>query len=164
MMNRPLKAKIKALAAEAAIIRIEERKALGNARWWKGGDHYRQGNLVRGYATTETRDAYGVYESLRHHRVYNVREEARASLIAYGFLRGKPFYIVEGFKDEATLNEKRYMWARAINIAWRFSDKKRSEEDFRLAFIAWLNESCPDGELLKVFDSYLNLKKRSWQS
>ena len=53
-----LKIKIKTLAAEAAIIRVEERKAHGMAKW-----------------------------ELQHHRKTVVRDEARRSLIAYQFIR-----------------------------------------------------------------------------
>lgn len=55
-----LKIKIKNLAAEAGIIRTEERKTHGMAKW-----------------------------DLQHHRKTVVRNEARRSLIAYQFIRGR---------------------------------------------------------------------------
>lgn len=55
-----LKIKIKNLAAEAGIIRVEERKVHGMDKW-----------------------------KLQHHRKTVVRSEARRSLIAYQFIRGR---------------------------------------------------------------------------
>lgn len=61
-----MKIKIKSLAAEAAIIRSEERKHTGAQR-----------------------------ASLHQHRTVDVRREARAALLAYAFLRNKPLHTIE---------------------------------------------------------------------
>lgn len=66
-MSIELKVKIKSLAAEATIIRREERLA----------------------KTVETR------ASLHQHRVGVVRYEARHSLLAYGYLRGRSYRQIE---------------------------------------------------------------------
>jgi len=63
-----LKVKIKSLAAEARIIRLEERRA-------------GKSNTLR--------------EQLYRHRTVDVRREQRASLLAYAFLRGRPLSAVE---------------------------------------------------------------------
>ncbi len=55
-----LKVKIKSLAAEAKIIRLEEKRSSGDVR-----------------------------NSLHNHRVIEVRDESRCALIAYAFLRNK---------------------------------------------------------------------------
>lgn len=68
MSKTYLKIKIKSLAEEARIIRHEEKK-------W--------------YGPSETRT--GLYL----HRVRDVRSEARAALLAYGFLRGRPYAALE---------------------------------------------------------------------
>lgn len=65
-----LKIKIKSLAAEAGIIRAEERK------WPRAG-------------MTGTRFA------LAQHRRFDVRREARSALLAYGFLRGRSYERIE---------------------------------------------------------------------
>ena len=65
-----LKIKIKSLAAEAAIIRREERR------------------LPRAGMT-------GLRYALAQHRRYDVRSEARSALLAYGFLRGLPYARIE---------------------------------------------------------------------
>lgn len=59
-----LKVKLKTLAEEARIIRHEERKYFGMDRW-----------------------------DLQHHRKTVVRDEARRTLIAYQFIRGKDWKI-----------------------------------------------------------------------
>ena len=63
-----LKIKIMSLAAEARIIRNEERK-------WPGQSDARQG--------------------LHLHRVHDVREECRSANLAYGFLRGRAYKALE---------------------------------------------------------------------
>jgi len=69
-----LKIKIKSLAAEAQIIRKEERK-------WPGTTAERHG--------------------LHSHRVLDVRREARSALLAYGYLRGRKYLQLEPKCSEA---------------------------------------------------------------
>lgn len=68
--NPELKIKLKSLAAEARIIRHDETKA------YDSGD-YATGN------------------SLHNHRTLVVRPEARATLLAYQYLRGVPYAACE---------------------------------------------------------------------
>lgn len=63
-----IKVKIKSLAAEAMIIRAEERKL----------------------AKTDPDRI-----SLHFHRKFDVRREARSALLAYGFLRGRSYHNIE---------------------------------------------------------------------
>lgn len=65
-----LKVKIKSLAAEARIIRLEEQRAKRS----------RQTDLRAG---------------LHHHRTFKVRQAARYAQLAYGYLRGRPYRLVE---------------------------------------------------------------------
>lgn len=65
-----LRVKIKSLAAEARIIRAEERRA----------KHRQQRDL---------------HSQLRSHRVFQVRSAARNTLLAYGYLRGKSYRAIE---------------------------------------------------------------------
>ena len=67
-MKTYLKVKIKSLTAEAKIIRLEEQRA--NPK-------------------TDMR------ANLLHHRRHVVRPETRASLLAYGFLRGREYKQIE---------------------------------------------------------------------
>jgi hypothetical protein len=74
---KALKVKVKSLAAEAGIIRLEERRAIGGKR----------------------RDDV-LYASLRQHRVWDVRKEQRSSLLAYAFLRGRAYSACERPADD----------------------------------------------------------------
>ena len=67
MSVRFLKIKLKALAAEAKIIRLEEARSHDDLR-----------------------------DKLHSHRVFAVRPEARATQLAYGFLRGRSYSQIEG--------------------------------------------------------------------
>jgi hypothetical protein len=69
---KALKIKIKSLAAEAKIIRLEEQKVLEYKKFDEA-----------------------LYLSLRGHRIHDVRAEQRASLLAYGFIRGKAYSVLE---------------------------------------------------------------------
>lgn len=73
---KALKVKIKSLAEESRIIRLEERRALVFGHPSKVREKYRDD---------------GLYLSLREHRVKDVRVEQRSSLLAYAFLRGKSY-------------------------------------------------------------------------
>lgn len=68
--TKMLKVKIKSLAAEAAIIRMEERRA-------------------------RERQQYDLMDALYLHRVRVVRAEARVTLMAYGLLRGRDAASIE---------------------------------------------------------------------
>jgi hypothetical protein len=77
MSKTYLKVKIKSLAAEASIIRHEEKK-------WK--DRTKPGNK---------HEPSPIYFGLHEHRVYAVRREARVALLAYGFIRGREYRSIE---------------------------------------------------------------------
>lgn len=74
MSKTYLKIKIMSLAAEATIIRREER------RWHRNTDV-----------------AIATRNGLRSHRVNEVRIEARAALVAYAYVRGRAYAQLEAF-------------------------------------------------------------------
>jgi hypothetical protein len=81
MSLRYLKIKIKSLAAESTMIRQEEQKAIRHARTiksWQGYD-------------AQYGIAMGEYFGLKQHRDWDVRNELKGALLAYNFIRGKPF-------------------------------------------------------------------------
>lgn len=86
-----LKVKIKSLAAEAHIIRREERRTRGDLRY-----------------------------ALQQHRKTDVRQEARAAILAYGFLRGRDFRAMEAKGSKAPY------WSRIEALV-----KKYGEDDLR---------------------------------
>ena len=96
-----LKIKIKSLAAEASIIRREEKR-------WPGPSATRTG--------------------LHLHRVFEVRHEARAALLAYAFLRGRTYRAVEKSAHESP------DWKRIETIAIKYAD---TQSLLKENFAAW---------------------------
>lgn len=90
-----LKVKIKSLAAEAGIIRLEERRA-------------RKCDQLRC--------------ELHEHRVKDVRREQRHSLLAYAFLRGVPYAKVEPKVGKEGVPEyvSRPDWVRVGKLVEKF--------------------------------------------
>jgi len=78
--QRFLKIKIKSLAEESRIIRREEKRA-----------------------------EEALINALHYHRVWDVRRESRASLLAYGYLRGQDISQVENKAQRDYLIDKRAM-------------------------------------------------------
>lgn len=77
-----LRVKRLSLGAEARVIRVQEQRLLRRAR----------------RAKSKGRDAaalYGRFENLQWHRKFEVRSHARAAHLAYGFLRDKPYKVLE---------------------------------------------------------------------
>lgn len=98
-----LKMKIKSLAAEAQIIRREERR-------FKRGDH-------------------PIRVGLSAHRRIDVRQEARAAGLAYGFLRGRDYRRLEA------KTHTKPDWARVEKLALKYGvDDQR---DLKQRFAEW---------------------------
>lgn len=100
MSKTYLKIKIMSLAAEARIIRREEHR-------WPGPSDIRNG--------------------LHLHRICDVRNEARASLLAYGYLRGRPYAAVEDAKVADSFPRQQAL-AKAAVIATRFGQQAVSKD------------------------------------
>ena len=88
---RRLKVKVKSLASEAMIIRREERKVMAGADWAARRDLANNWNTM----SSERVEYLDEYHRLHHHRKVDVRQEARAALIAYAFLRGMPLSRID---------------------------------------------------------------------
>lgn len=86
-----LRIKVKTIAAEASIIRHEERRALSAARWQRRFDEAIKLNSP----STEQASRYARHTSLHLHRVVDIRVEARATLLAYGLLCGRAYKEIE---------------------------------------------------------------------
>ena len=98
-MKTYLKMKIMSLAAETRIVRREEKR-------WPGASDVRTG--------------------LHHHRVIDVRREARSACLAYGFLRGRDYRALEakpGTKPD---------WPRVERLALKYatSDPREARQRF----------------------------------
>ncbi len=119
---RMLKVKIKSLAAEARIIRLEELRAKGRR---KSPDRRKDMGLgfVQAnpdYLVVRGRDPRLLFE-LHHHRVWDVRQEQRASLLAYAFLRGRTLAACE----PKTTREPD--WARVLKLVEKFGPVRPTE-------------------------------------
>jgi hypothetical protein len=112
-----LKVKVKTLAAEARIIRKEERKALKAGRYWKYADAPRDPHK----SGRAMQDAYRTYESLHEHRTGIVRSAARINNLAYGFLIGLSYEEMERYaKTEPH-------WNGIEKLVKRFGSKEDQE-------------------------------------
>ncbi len=122
-----LKIKIKHLALEPALIRLEARKRRAAYKGWRHRQELRQREL----------DAYvdpWLAIALNGHRTAVVRPEARAAFLAYAFIRGKTYDSIEP--------TSKYMppLKRIAELASKYgmySDKKDAET----ALIGWITAS-----------------------
>ena len=127
-----LKVKIKSLAAEATIIRKEENKAKGSFRYLKNKtgmeDEYRR----------EQAKWFGLYS----HRTQDVRKEARASQLAYAYIRGKSFSDVEANTNPFVYHsvmkwELSSLGTRIAKMATKYGDKEVTRDDI----IEWIKNT-----------------------
>lgn len=103
-MSVELKIKAKHLALEPAIIRKEEQKIL---------------KQIRSSKCNDTAEAYRKFESLHNHRVWNVRNEARATHLARAYIEGKPYSSVEkSIHDRSVL--RCYILPRVIAMVAKY--------------------------------------------
>lgn len=100
-----LKVKIKSLTAEAQMIRAEERKCnIGCRARVRLRRLLRKSNSLppedraryERWIKAPSENAMKAFWGLRYHRIADVRHEARAAHVAYGFLRGRTYEQVEG--------------------------------------------------------------------
>lgn len=109
-----LKVKICSLAAEASIIRREERR--WKPRWRSHQDQ--------------------MFFRLKGHRTCDVRSEQRSALLAYGFLRGTPYLVIESKCYEEP------NWGRVAKIVRKFGPLI-SETDAMKAVSEWSKVPLP---------------------
>lgn len=102
-----LRVKIKSLAAEAKIIRHEER------RFKPRISHDDQ-----------------TYFGLRDHRIFVVRAEARATQIAYGFLRGRSYAQIEPVSKRAKPD-----WSKVEKMVAKYGGM--TTDQAKVALIEW---------------------------
>ena len=102
--NPFLRVKLKSLAAEAKIIRAEEERAR------KRGDFH-------------------LVNELHDHRVFVVRRQTRATLLAYQFLRGVPYAKVEPESLKSKARTDTYY--AAIKMASKYGGLDYNEDTFQ---------------------------------
>lgn len=124
-MTYELKIKSKHLAEEARIIRFEENKNKKLAkRAREHQNHERSETLLR------------TARSLHNHRVWDVRNEARATNLARAYLAGVPYASVEQKRVES----KEWVFQsivvpRIAKMASKYGSREVSREEVR----SWLN-------------------------
>jgi hypothetical protein len=119
-MKTHLKIKIKTLAAEAKIIKAEESK-------WPGISDMRT--------------------SLHEHRILVVRRENRSSQLAYGFLRGRDYNVME-WKCYEQPN-----WKAVEEIAQRFGRPYFKPQDIAQKFAEWRDAGLEHIKRVKDLES-----------
>lgn len=92
LVRAKFRVKIKSLAEEARIIRLEEKRCVGVSR-----------DSDRGCLTD--------------HRKRIVRNERRAALLAYAFVRGVPYQVIENAGSKPV--DKKAVLRILVSLAWR---------------------------------------------
>jgi hypothetical protein len=115
-MSIELKIKSKHLALEPAIIRKEEKKLLKQIKNHKLYHQIPNKDIWVYYK--DHPDLYKLYEkhgSLVSHRVFNVRNEARATYLARAYLKGMPYKVVESkTRDDGLCNAVSFSLVRMV--------------------------------------------------
>tara|TARA_Y100000034_G_scaffold58328_2_gene71115 strand:+ start:2488 stop:2862 length:375 start_codon:yes stop_codon:yes gene_type:complete len=116
-MSIKLKVKSKSLEAEARIIRKEEQKAKKQARWLRKNQQ-------------NDDKPFGLFMSLKNHRRWNVRNEARATNLARSYLKHIPYDAVEqGRKEENEYTFKTYIIPRIVSMANKYGPDDVTKEN-----------------------------------
>lgn len=108
-----LKIKVKSLAAEAGIIRHDERRWLKSERWLRKHPERQDGlNMTV---------AHNTWSGLNTHRL-NLRIEQRATFIAYGYLLGRSYREIEKFPCylKAPFCRPGPDWGRVRDLVWKY--------------------------------------------
>lgn len=107
-----LKVKAKSLAEEAKIIRKEEIR-IKNMKYFD--------------EATQNERRRALYQ-LGSHRIWDVRNEARATHLARAYLRGKKYSNTEGnVSVEGHMNLRIYILKRVLTMVQKYGDRKTTE-------------------------------------
>jgi hypothetical protein len=92
-----LKIKIKSLAAEAVIIRKEENKYrnYSKSKFNIVGDSLQEVMAEGNEKASNRNKARDIWLSLKSHRKFDVRNESRSALLAYGYIKSTPYAKME---------------------------------------------------------------------
>lgn len=129
-----LKIKIKNLADESRVIRLEEKKALKNGRTCLKKSREldekafsETATPFSDYATTH----YDSYKSLNDHRRGIVRDVSRENLLTYGFLRGRSYARMEN--STKSIPDFKCILKHAKNFSVTWGDEEKLEWNVWLA-------------------------------
>lgn len=129
-----LKIKAKHLAEEAKIIRFEEKKQLRHSRYLL--DEMKKDGF-NGDLNYEAYKLQKTYRSLRDHRTFDVRNEARATQLARAYLNGVPYKKVEqARKEETEYNFFAFVVPRIARMSEKYGKKLVTEKMIK----DWINQ------------------------
>lgn len=121
-MSIELKIKSKHLSEEARIIRFEERKLLKKIDY-RRKKHYESGSNGE-YPIWEDKDKQK-YNSLSHHRKWDVCNENRATFLARAYISGVPYNQVEQKrKEENEYAFRVYVFPRVASMVAKYGKTK----------------------------------------
>lgn len=132
-----LRVKIKSLAAEAQIIRAEERKLRRRHTWRKSMDGLEHAVRTNQPAPGPLGDD-PLFQGLRGHRINAVRVECRLALLAYGFLRGRTYQQIE-----QTAHDKPD-FTSLTKMVYRFAEQPTSDMVKQVA--DWYGVTLPEAK------------------
>jgi hypothetical protein len=138
-----LKIKIKSLALEAETIRREEKKYKTHYEYLKSLDGLP--NRDQDILDKNKSQSLTTRIALHEHRVNQVRKEARAALLAYGFLNGRAYTEIEGYTRTG------FSWKRVEELV-----KKYGEGDQRTLlqqFAEWRDNAQDHIDLMILAES-----------
>jgi hypothetical protein len=85
-----------------------------------------------------------LYLELQNHRKLVVRPEARATLLAYGFLRGRHYKDIEGKRHEIIDSyTERVVIDKAIRMTHKYGEKVGTLEEVAITFWGWMELALP---------------------
>lgn len=108
-MSIELKIKSKHLSLEAKVIRFEEKKLKKQIEWCKN--------------RTDDSKLRETWESINHHRRWNVRNENRATFLARAYISGKDYRIVEKKRNDDGLFHQ-YIKPRIVSMVVKYKFHK----------------------------------------
>jgi hypothetical protein len=119
-MSVELKIKAKHLAFEPGIIRKEEQKLKKAIR-----AHYANIQINPGSNTAPPTEKERLRESLYRHRVWDVRNESRATHLTRAFIAGKPYRSVESKSDMNFVQA--YMLSRMSSMIAKYDPRYKNK-------------------------------------
>jgi hypothetical protein len=138
-MSIELKIKSKHLGLEAKVIKHEERKLKKQIRWMSSRQALPPNFVYK-------------YQSIHNHRVWDVRNENRATFLARAYLAGKPYRSVEHKrKDESVFND--WILPRVFEMVNKYGPKENTiYKGFREPYKGANHKvHCYDKEQLEAF-------------
>ena len=125
-MSVELKIKSKHLSYEPKIIRKEEYKLLEQIKWLR--EKHQISPNTPGYKLDESiYKFYRKWYSLYLHRIFDVRNESRATFLARAYISGKPYEAVEKSRKEEKLFVDKII-PRVLSMVTKYGNDKIEED------------------------------------